>query len=55
MELDDFMKDPWKHFNEMRKTPHICDYDYRVDYISGKPAFFETCRLCLDTKGVIEM
>jgi hypothetical protein len=51
--LDDFMNDPWKRFNEMRKTPHECDYDYRIDS-SGK-MFFEICRLCLDTKGVIEM
>ena len=53
--VDDFLKDPWKHFNEMRKTPHECDYNYIVDSISGKPVFFEICKLCLDTKGVIEM
>lgn len=51
--LDDFIKDPWKKFNEMRNTPHECDYDYRVDP-SGK-MFFEICRLCLDTKGLVEM
>lgn len=53
--VDEFMKDPWKRFNEMRKTSHVCDYDYRVDSISGQPVFFEICKLCLDTKGVIEM
>jgi hypothetical protein len=53
--VDDFLKDPWKHFNEMRKTPHECDYNYIVDSISGQPVFFEICKLCLDTKGVIEM
>lgn len=52
-ELDDFIKDPWKRFNEMRNTPHECDYDYRIDP-SGK-MFFEICKLCLDTSGVIEM
>jgi len=52
-DIDDFMKDPWKRFNEMRNTPHECDYDYRIDS-SGK-MFFEICRLCLDTKGVVEM
>lgn len=51
--LDDFMKDPWKPFNDMRKTPHEHDYDYRIDP-SGK-MFFEICKLCLDTKGVIDM
>ena len=51
--LDDFMKDPWKPFNDMRKTPHECDYDYRID--SSGTMFFEICKLCLDTKGVIEM
>jgi hypothetical protein len=55
MEIDDFMKDPWKPFNDMRKTPHICDYEYIVDSISGKPSFFEICKLCLNTKGVIEI
>lgn len=53
--VDDFLKDPWKHFNEMRKNPHICDYEYIVDSISGQSAFFEICKLCLDTKGLIEM
>lgn len=51
--LDDFMKDPWKRFNEMRNTPHECDYDYRID--SSGTMFFEICKLCLDTKGVIDM
>ena len=53
--IDEFIKDPWKRFNEMRKTPHICDYDYRVDSLSGQPVFFEICKLCLDTNGLIEM
>lgn len=51
--IDEFMNDPWKRFNEMRKTPHECDYDYRID--SSGTMFFEICKLCLDTKGVIEM
>ena len=51
--LDEFINDPWKQFNEMRKTPHECDYDYRLD--SSGTIFFEICKLCLDTKGVIEM
>ena len=55
MEIDNFMKDPWKHFNEMRNTPHECDYHYIVDSISGKSSFFEICKLCLDTRGVIEI
>jgi hypothetical protein len=53
MDIDDFMKDPWKPFNDMRKTPHEHDYDYRID--SSGTMFFEICKLCLDTKGVIEM
>ena len=53
VDIDEFMKDPWKLFNEMRKTPHECDYDYRID--SSGTMFFEICKLCLDTKGVIEM
>jgi hypothetical protein len=53
VDIDEFMKDPWKPFNEMRKTPHVCDYDYRVD--SSGIMFFEICKLCLDTKVVIEM
>jgi hypothetical protein len=53
VDIDEFMKDPWKPFNDMRNTPHECDYDYRVD--SSGAMFFEICKLCLDTKGVIEM
>jgi len=53
MDIDEFMKDPWKPFNDMRKTPHECDYQYIVDP-SGK-MFFEICKYCLDSKGVIEM
>lgn len=53
MDIDDFMQDPWKRFNDMRKTPHVCDYDYRID--SSGTMFFEICKLCLNTKGVIEM
>ena len=51
--MDDFILDIWKHFNDMKKTPHTCQYEYRVDP-SGK-MFFEICILCLDTKGVIEV
>ena len=52
-DIDDFIKDPWKLFNEMRKTPHVCDYEYSID--PSGTMFFEICKLCLDTKGVIEM
>lgn len=55
MELDDFIKDIWKHFNEMRKTPHECDYEYMVINNPGGAMFFETCKLCLDTRGTIEI
>jgi hypothetical protein len=51
--VNDHINDFWKKFDEMRKTPHECDYDYRIDP-SGK-MFFQICKLCLDTKGVIEM
>jgi hypothetical protein len=51
--VNDYINDFWKKFDEMRKTPHECDYDYRIDP-SGK-MFFQICRLCLDTSGVIEM
>ena len=53
VDIDEFMKDPWKRFNEMRNTTHECDYDYRID--SSGTMFFEICKLCLDTKGVVEM
>lgn len=43
----------WKQINEMRKTPHACDYDYVID--ESGTMFFEICRLCLDTKATIEM
>jgi hypothetical protein len=52
-DIDDFIKDPWKLFNQMRKTPHVCDYKYSID--PSGTMFFEICKLCLDTKGVIEM
>ena len=45
--------DPWEKFNQMRKTPHACDYEYMIDP-SGK-MFFEICKLCLDTKCVVEI
>jgi hypothetical protein len=51
--VNDHINNFWKKFDEMRKTPHECDYDYRIDP-SGK-MFFQICRLCLDTSGVIEM
>ena len=54
-DINEFIKDPWKRFNEMRNTPHVCDYNYIVDSISGQPAFFEICKLCLDTSAVVEM
>lgn len=47
------MEDPWKHFNEMQNTPHVCDYIYSINP-SGN-MFFEICKLCLDTSGVVEM
>jgi hypothetical protein len=51
--VNDHINDFWKKFDDMRKTPHECDYDYRIDP-SGK-MFFQICRLCLDTSGVVEM
>jgi hypothetical protein len=55
MTIDDFIQDPWKKFNEMRNTPHECDYEYMVNTSNGFGMFFEICKLCLDTSGVIEM
>jgi hypothetical protein len=52
-DLDEFIQDPWKRFNEMRKTPHEHDYDYRIDPTGTM--FFQICKLCLDTSGVVEM
>jgi hypothetical protein len=52
-DIDDLANNFWKKFDDMRKTPHECDYDYRIDP-SGK-MFFQICKLCLDTSGVIEM
>ena len=51
--MDEFIKDPWKRFNEMRNTPHTCDYIYSID--PSGTMFFEMCKFCLDTQGVIEM
>ena len=51
--VNDHINNFWKKFDDMRKTPHECDYDYRIDP-SGK-MFFQICKLCLDTSGVIEM
>jgi hypothetical protein len=53
--MSKFMEERWRRVNEMRKTPHKCDYEYIVDSISGQPAFFEICKLCLDTRGVVEI
>ena len=52
-DLDEFMKDPWKKVNEMRKTPHACDYIYSID--PSGAMFFEICKYCFDTNGVVEM
>jgi hypothetical protein len=52
-DLDEFMKDPWKKVNEMRKTPHACDYIYSID--PSGTMFFEICKYCFDTNGVVEM
>ena len=52
-DLDKFMKDPWKKVNEMRKTPHACDYIYSID--PSGTMFFEICKYCFDTNGVVEM
>ena len=51
----DFIQDPWKRFNAMRNTPHKCDYDYIVTSNSGTNMFFEICKICLDTRGTIEI
>lgn len=52
-DLDEFMKDPWKKVNEMRKTPHACDYVYSID--PSGTMFFEICKYCFDTNGVVDM
>jgi hypothetical protein len=52
-DINEFMENPWKRFNEMRNTPHVCDYDYMID--PSGTMFFEICKLCLDTSGVSEM
>jgi hypothetical protein len=52
-DLDEFMKDPWKKVNEWRKTPHACDYIYSID--PSGTMFFEICKYCFDTNGVVEM
>jgi len=52
-DMDEFIKDPWKRFNEMRNTPHTCDYIYSID--PSGAMFFEMCKFCLDTQGIIEM
>jgi hypothetical protein len=38
-----------------RQTPHECDWEYAVVSDIGSGAFFETCKICMDTKGVIEL
>ena len=38
-----------------RQTPHECQWDYDFVPHIGYGAFFETCKICLDTKGVIEI
>lgn len=38
-----------------RMTPHECDWEYAVVPEIGYGAFFETCKICLETKGVIEI
>ena len=52
-DLDKFMKDPWKKVNEWRKTPHACDYIYSID--PSGTMFFEICKYCFDTNGVVDM
>jgi hypothetical protein len=47
--------DYFEYINKMRQTPHICDYEYMVDTHEGKGMFFEVCKLCLDTRGTIEI
>jgi hypothetical protein len=53
-DINEFYKKTIEHMNQMRKTPHECDYEYMV--INDTNAmFFEICKLCLDTKGTIEI
>ena len=45
----------FRRVQEARNTPHECDWEYAVVPDIGYGAFFETCKICLDTKGVIEI
>lgn len=45
----------FRRVQEARNTPHECEWEYDFIPHIGYGAFFETCKWCLDTKGVIEI
>jgi hypothetical protein len=56
MDMDDFLAKREEFFERIRiarMTPHECDWDYAI--VPEINAFFETCKICLDTKGVVEI
>lgn len=58
MDMDDFLAKREEFFERIRiarATPHECQWDYDFVPDIGEGAFFETCKICLDTKGVIEL
>lgn len=54
-DINEFHKKTIEHMNQMRNTPHTCDYEYIVTNYSGSNMFFEICKICMDTKGTIEI
>ena len=54
-DVNDFHKKAMEHMNQMRNTTHEHDYDYIVTNYSGTNMFFEICRVCMDTRGVVEI
>jgi hypothetical protein len=58
MDIDDFIQKQQEFFDRVRlarETPHECEWDYRFIPDIGNGAFFETCKICLETKGLIEL
>jgi len=58
MNNDDFLakrEEFFRRVEKARNTPHECDWQYAFVPDIGNGAFFETCKICMDTKGVIEL
>ena len=58
MNNDDFLakrEEFFRRVEKARNTPHECDWQYSFMPDIGNGAFFETCKICMDTKGVIEL